>query len=136
MAFFATVALLVGLAFVGLALWLHSKARACKTWPSVEGVVLESRLDDAHLEFMKPVLRYRYAVAGQSHVGFRVAFAGYGISRDAMSRLIAPYPAGATVQVFYDPAKPSRAVLNADGKSDWAYWLVAGLTFCALAVYL
>jgi len=50
--------------------------------------VLESRVDDAHLEFMKPMLRYRYAVDGRSYMGFRVAFSGYGISRQAMASLI------------------------------------------------
>jgi hypothetical protein len=37
---------------------------------------------------MKPMLRYRYAVDGRSHMGFRVAFSGYGISRQAMASLI------------------------------------------------
>jgi hypothetical protein len=37
---------------------------------------------------MKPMLRYRYAVDGRSYMGFRVAFSGYGISRQAMASLI------------------------------------------------
>jgi hypothetical protein len=65
-----------------------ARSAQSRQWPSVEGTVLESRVDDAHLEFMKPMLRYRYAVDGRSYMGFRVAFSGYGISRQAMASLI------------------------------------------------
>lgn len=128
--------MLVGLAFVALALWLRSRAHESQFWPAVDGVVLESRVDDKHLEFMKPILRYRYSVSGRQYVGQRVAFSGHGVSRAAIAALIAPYAVGAQVQVHYDPAQPSRAVLNADGKSDWLYWLCSGLAFCALPVLL
>lgn len=134
--FISVVSLIVGLAFAGLALWLRSQAHASQSWPSVDGVVLESRVDDKHLEFRKPVLRYRYSVSGRHYVGHRVAFSGHGGSRAAMTALIAPYAVGAQVRVHYDPAKPSRAVLNADGRSDWLYWFCTGLAFCALPVLL
>lgn len=133
---FALAALLSGLALLALALWMRRRAAQCAHWPSVEGTVLESRVDDAHLEFMKPVLRYQYTVDGRRYVGFRVAFSGYGISRPSMAALIRPYPAGRTVRVFYDPRRPASAVLDNRARSDWVYWLLFGLGFCALATYL
>ena len=133
---FSFVAALAGIGLIGLALWLRARAAQSRRWPSVEGTVLESRVDDAHLEFMKPVLRYRYVVDGRSHVGFRVAFSGYGVSRRAMADLIRPYAVGQAVRVFYDPAHPASAVLDPHGRSDWVYWLLFGLGFCALAVWL
>ena len=129
-------ALLCGVALLALALWLRRRAAQCAHWPSVDGMVLELRVDDAHLEFMKPVLRYRYVVNGRSHVGFRVAFSGYGVSRRAMADLIRPYAVGQAVRVYYDPARPASAVLDNRGRSDWVYWLLFGLGFCALAAYL
>ena len=133
---FALAALLSGVALLALALWLRRRAAQCAHWPSVEGTVLESRVDAAHLEFMKPVLRYRYVVDGRSHVGFRVAFSGYGVSRRAMADLIRPYAVGQAVRVYYDPARPASAVLDNRSRSDWVYWLLFGLGFCALAAYL
>ena len=133
---FTALSLLCGIALIALALWLRSHARRCVHWPSVEGVILESRVDDAHLEMMKPVLRYRYEVNGRSHVGFRVSFSGYGISRDSMQRLIAPYPMGSIVRVHYDPDDPGCAVLDVTATSDWKYWLVSGVAFLGLAWYL
>lgn len=133
---FAALSLLTGIALLGLAGWLALRSRQCRHWPSVTGVVIESRVDDAHLEMTKPVLRYRYQVGGQSHVGFRVAFAGYGISRRAMVRLIQPYPQGSTVTVYYNPRDPASAVLDNTARADAGYWFAFGLGFLALAAYL
>jgi hypothetical protein len=132
----ATVTLAVGVGLIALAIWLRTKSHQCRSWPAVDGVVLESRVDDASLETMKPVLRYEYVVGGRKFVGFRVSYSGYGVSRSAMEALLAPYKAGQTVRVHYEPDNPAHAVLNARGASDWLYWLVAGLMFFVLYVYL
>ncbi len=133
---FTLTAAMAGTGLIALALWLRARAAQSRQWPSVEGTVLESRVDAAHLEFMKPVLRYQYTVDGCRYVGFRVAFSGYGVSRQAMARLIEPYPAGRPVRVYYDPGNPASAVLDNRSRSDWVYWLLFGLGFCALAAYL
>lgn len=131
-----TVTLAVGGGLIALAIWLRTKSNQCRSWPTVDGVVLESRVDHSNLETMKPVLRYEYVVGGRKFVGFRVSYSGYGVSRSAMEALLAPYKAGETVRVHYDPGNPAHAVLNARGTSDWLYWFVAGLMFFVLYVYL
>ncbi len=131
----ATVTL-VAVGLIALAIWLRTKSNQCRSWPAVDGVVLESRVDDTNLETMKPVLRYEYVVGGRKFVGFRVSYSGYGVSRSSMEALLAPYKAGQTVRVHYDPDNPVHAVLNARGESDWLYWFAAGLMFFLLYVYL
>lgn len=133
---FAAFALVAGGCLVWLSLWLRSRSRACLHWPSVAGQVIESRVDDEHLEMMKPVLRYRYEVTGQTYVGFRVAFSGYGAGRPAMEQLIQPYPAGASVTVYYDPRNPASAVLDNTARSDWVFWLLFGVGFLVLGAIL
>jgi len=133
---FATATLAVGVGLIALATWLRTKSNQCRSWPTVDGVVLESRVDDANLETTKPILRYEYVVGGRKFVGFRVSYSGYGVSRSAMEALLAPYKSGQSVRVHYDPDNPAHAVLNARGTSDWLYWFVAGLMFCGLYVYL
>lgn len=133
---FATAAFIGGTIFVCVALWLRSRSRACRHWPSVPGQVLESRVDDAHLEMVKPVLRYRYEVAGTAYVGFRIAFSGYGTSRRALDDLIKPYPVGRSVRVYYDPQDPASAVLNNTSHSDWVFWLLVGVATWLVGVYL
>lgn len=93
-------------------------------------------MQDTPIDMMRPVLRYRYEVAGVVFIGFRVAFSGYGVSRAAMAQLIKPYPEGSTVTVFYDPADPASSVLSNVAKSDWLYWLMFGVGFWLLAAYL
>lgn len=133
---FAAASFVVGASLVGLALWLWSRARRCRHWPSVPGQILESRIDDGRLETTKPVVRYRYEVAGHAYVGFRVAYAGHGSSRRAMEDLIRPYPAGSLVAVHHDPRNPAVAVLDVAARSDWLYWLSYGVAFLLLGAYL
>lgn len=133
---FATVSLTVGLGLIALAVWMFTKSQQCKSWPSIQGVILESRIDADSLETMQPVLRYEYVVTGRKFVGHRVAFSGYGVSRTAMEALLAPYKVGQTVRVHYDPRNPARAVLDTRAPSDWLYWLIAGLMFCVLHAFL
>lgn len=85
---------------------------------------------------MKPVMRYRYEVNGQTYEGFRISFSGYGVSRSAMEKLILPYPQGSSVKVYFYPKDPSLSVLNNTQASDWLYWLAFGVGFLFLAAYL
>ncbi len=100
------------------------------------GCVTESRVDDAHLETTKPILRYQYDVGGQTYVGFRASFSGYGVSRAAMEAVVKPYPQGSRVRVFYNPRNPASAVLDNTARSDWLYWFLFGVGFFVLAAYL
>ncbi|KAF0653572.1 hypothetical protein L107_08268 [Cyanobium sp. Copco_Reservoir_LC18] len=133
---FAAFSLLAGAALVWLSLWLKLRSHQCLRWPSVMGRVTESRVDDASLETTKPVLRYRYDVNGQTYVGFRASFSGYGVSRAAMEAVIKPYPQGSRVRVYYNPRHPASAVLDNTAPSDWPYWLSFGVGFLVLAAYL
>jgi Protein of unknown function (DUF3592) len=133
---FAAVSFLAGAALVCFSLWLRLRSHQCSQWPSVKGEVTESYVDDAHLDMTKPVLRYRYQVAGQAYVGFRASFSGYGVSRVAMRAVVKPYPKGSTVRVFYNPKNPASAVLDSTAQSDWLYWLMFGVGFLLLATYL
>lgn len=133
---FATATLAIGVGLIALATWLRTKSTQSRSWPTVEGVIVDSRVDDASLETMKPILRYEYVVGGRTFVGFRVSYSGYGVSRSAMEALLAPYALGRSVRVHYDPRNPAHAVLDVRGSSDWLYWFIAGLMFCCLYVYL
>lgn len=133
---FAAAALTAGATLVGLSLWLRTRSRQCRHWPTVSGQILESHVDDSQLETTKPVVRYRYQVAGKAYVGFRVAYSGYGSSRRAMDDLIRPYPVGSHVAVHYNPRNPAVAVLDVAARSDWAYWLVFGMAFLLVGAYL
>jgi hypothetical protein len=111
---FALCALACGLILAGrLSI---RRASDSETWPAVEGVVLESTVtvsrDDRQL--FRPVVRYRYEVAGKCFESSRIqwaASAGYRKYTRAR-RMLDRYRSGSTIKVHYDPLHPGEAVLN------------------------
>ncbi|MEO7558130.1 MAG: DUF3592 domain-containing protein [Gammaproteobacteria bacterium] len=118
-------AFILGLfAIAGLltALWGWSiivKGRKTRRWPAVEGVIEQSALvSDA--DDLLPHILYRYTVAGQTYRR-ELEFPG-GISPvpEFAASYAGKFPAGAKVQVYYDPGQPGRATLEpGPGRGDW-----------------
>jgi hypothetical protein len=95
--------------------------RASPSWPSVEGVMLVSQPRSANPNDAEPEhvrqdwfaeVRYRYTVNGVSHTGDRLrAFGRQHLMREDVLQELAPFPVGAKVKVYFDPARPERSVL-------------------------
>src|SRR5271155_61800 len=115
----AWVAPVVGL-LVGSLLILGSvldgrKAKASLQWPSVPGMVLASELRvDRGTEptTFTPVVTYSYVVNGQALQCAKVRY-----SSTTSKKVLAKYPKGCPVQVFYNPQSPSTAVLERGGST-------------------
>lgn len=128
--------LAVGLGLVVLWFVVRNKAKASQSWPAAQGRVLSSelaRIRDTDGTFTEqPRIVYEYAVAGTSFQSTRVSFGG--ASNIGARKCVERYPAGATVQVFYDPAKPASAVLERKANKGiillpllGAFLLIAGI---------
>lgn len=101
-------------------------AHASKVWPSVRGEILESASVDYasgatdRPRINKPIarVRYRYTVDGVTYQGDRLtvnnelASSQVGSGADANVLRSHWYREGDSVQVYYDPNKPSFAVLD------------------------
>ena len=60
-----------------------------------------------------PVVRYEYRVEGRAYTSSRINFSVVqGISEDWARGITGRYPVGQEVVVYYDPQKPSDAVLE------------------------
>lgn len=85
-------------------------------WPQAMGQVVFSRVKTAGSgedTRYKPLIRYRYFVAGRSYESDRYSFDGFvDEGYRAATRIVANYPAEQFVIVYYDPEDPSLAVLN------------------------
>ncbi len=66
----------------------------------------------------RPVIRYKYTVAGKEYQGGRYRYGQWSSSGGAADRLVARYPAGSQVEVYYASGDPSDAVLKA-GLDGW-----------------
>ena len=107
---------LIGVPFILFWYFLRRRGARSLSWPSVSGRVVESKLvffkDSDGNSSPEAQLRYTYDVAGAVLSGSTVAIAGGG----QPAKTIEKYPVGTAVQVFYDPNKPSSAVLVPGGK--------------------
>lgn len=61
--------------------------------------------------FHEPFFKYQYEVAGQSFTADKLRFTDAPRAASVKAEIIPRQPVGATVQVFYNPAKPQEAVL-------------------------
>jgi hypothetical protein len=109
----------LGFIAVGIAMFvwwylLLQKAKASKGWLLAPGHIISSMLtrrQDTDGEWkVDAVILYQYTVDGAALKGSRIGFSGAGVGGAKAS--VERYPAGANVEVFYDPQKPSAAVLE------------------------
>ncbi len=107
---------------LGVYLIIHSqrskqKAAMSQTWPMVKGIVTETNITaQEHDEVVRymPLVRYTYEVDGKIYESRQITF-GSGVefsSRQKAADYLAEYPLDAEVSVYYDPEKPSEAVLK------------------------
>jgi len=120
------------------------EVRQAKTWPSTAGKVVISTVashkqnpgvfgyDFSDTEVTnEPRVEYVYSVAGKKYRGQRITI-GEKTSGFELEEILARYPVGAGVTVYYDPTKPDKAVLERD--LPWGI-LTAGLG-CLLLFFI
>jgi hypothetical protein len=95
--------------------------QASPAWPSVDGEMLVSMARPFNTQNAEPEagkndwraeVLYRYTVDGVTYEGHRLqAFGHHYFSRAEAESALAPFPVGALVKVYHDPAKPNVSVL-------------------------
>lgn len=98
------------------------KAEASAAWPATQGKIVRSWVrtesswdtDTGTTYSYFPEVRYEYEVMGQKYEGKNISFGGSvgSSSRAYAEKVIAQYPADKEVTVYYNPEKPSEAVLE------------------------
>ncbi len=83
-------------------------------WPSVSGEVLQTQVA-GHRAF-HPEIVYSYSVGGTQFIDTTAmdspAFGGRNSKYDVAREIVAEYPKGKAVIVYYDPANPSQSTLH------------------------
>jgi hypothetical protein len=143
---------LLGGAFALVAVSTRRQGRICAQWPVAAGRILQShevvRLveveDDRHdrgprhrdEEFFGANLSYTYEVDGREYRSTRI-YPGRPVldgNPKSAAAIIAKYPAGALVSVFYNPANPAQAVLEPLNSIYAKVALLAGAGFGGLGL--
>ncbi|HEY2137953.1 MAG TPA: DUF3592 domain-containing protein [Xanthobacteraceae bacterium] len=139
-------ALLIGAFCVAGFLQMRRRARASTTWPTATGKITTSRVatdvyriedkDDQtrRVRFenkYRPVVNYVYGVGGRDYFGSGVNGSWVSLhgSPDVPQAVVAAYPAGKEVAVYYDPLRPRTAVLERGNAPGSKLALVAATIF-------
>ena len=137
MAVAAPIGLIVaGAILIFVSITLGRKAKASLEWPAVPGTVVISQLVEntaGEATSYDPLVTYSYAVNGQAFQCSRVGFIA-----SKSKKVLAKYPKGGAVQVFFDPAKPSSTVLEKGGSTRFMVFLGVALIVggCLAAVVM
>ena len=103
-------------------------------WPSTMGTVMMSTVDrrstsEGYTDY--PVVQYSYQVGGQSYQSYKLA-PGPEVGGTGARKVVARYPAGAQVMVFYNPQNASDSVLETKAPAQWLMWLLLVIFDCVL----
>jgi len=123
------------------ACWLSfQQMQASSKWPSTKGKITVSKLvtpNPMKSNNKKAKVLYAYRVGAGTYSGSRIKYANTtGSAQHYQAALIAPYPVGADVDVFYDPANPKVAVLEPGGGIRGYLLVLPPLILTALGAFL
>jgi len=141
--------ILAGLAWSYYFIRLHrravAQAEAARTWPMARGVVVENAMameessdsEGTTTQWFTPQVRYSFEVGSRTHEGDRIRFGSLRTAdRKKAEGWAAPYPAGGSCTVRYNPLDPADCVLETSKPS--ASYLTAslvGLVFIGLGLF-
>ena len=129
--------------FLGIIFFTRRKVSQAASWPSTLGTVTSSRIEMRSSSeggsTPYPVVNYSYQVMGQSYPGNKV-MPGPDIGGSGARKVVERYPAGAQVMVYYNPEKPSEALLERSTpgfiKLLWIILIILDLFLCGLGAVL
>ena len=129
------VLLLLNAVFLGVIFFMRRRMATVSQWPSTMGTVSASYLESRHSSeggrTNYPVVQYSYQVGGQSYQSSKLA-PGPEVGGTGAGKVVARYPAGVQVMVFYNPQNPAEAVLERKAPAQWLMWLLLIVFDCAL----
>jgi hypothetical protein len=137
---FSSIALVVGLLALNKALQEQRKTKSAGGWASITGTLHESRVEELFENpgdgprTFRPVIRYTYQVGGVDYEGSHLMVGDDPLgSKAAMEKILARYPQGRQVLVYYNPLKPEESVLEKQSKSSTKA-LILGIAFLLVGI--
>lgn len=129
------VLLLLNVIFLAIIFFMRRRMATVSQWPSTMGSITASSIEQRHsgdsgwVDY--PVVHYAYQVRGQAYQGSKLA-PGPEVGGMGARKVVARYPAGAQVMVFYNHQNPSEAVLETKAPAQWLMWLLLAIFDCVL----
>ena len=137
----------LGLAVIFIALSQIKAGKESESWPSVRGRIVESKVRSRRTEYTDrdtgvrktrteyfPHVVYEYEVDSEVYKGSRICFGCVDAKEETAYRLVRMYPKGREVDVYYDPEKPSRSVLQPGEDLEMREAMIGGIVFVAAGI--
>jgi len=129
------VLVILNAVFLGIIFFTRRKMATISGWPSTMGTIQKSYIDwrsssDSGTTAY-PMIQYSYQVGGQAYQSSKYA-PGPEIGGTGAHKVVARYPAGAQVMVFYNPQNPADSVLERKAPALWLFWLLLVIFDCTL----
>ncbi len=141
--FVGALTLLLALGFFVQSVRLFFRVRESDRWPGTEGVVTSADIEHEPrrplgMEFF-PRITFEYEVEGRRYTGrrWRRGATGFQHQEDA-KQVLARYPVGARVTVYYSPADPERSLLERGlaGRAVVWYNVILGVVALLLGIWM
>jgi hypothetical protein len=133
------VALIIGFFLTS---WVTSrKVIASRNWQSVTGKIVKAATGSESMgegaNAVTAEIEYEYRVNGETFRSKRISFGVQWKTNNPKpaQEMLAKYPEGSPVEVFYDSANPASAVLERYAPVNRLYWMLTGL-FVGLLVLI
>lgn len=129
------VLLILNAVFLTIIFFMRRKMATVSQWPSTMGSVIMSKIEQrsssegGYTDY--PVVQYSYQAGEQMYQSYKLA-PGPEVGGTGAGKVVARYPAGAQVMVFYNPQNPSEAVLERKAPAQWLMWLLLVIFDCTL----
>ncbi len=138
---FSSTFILIGL---GVSIWgfkLLRRAQATRSWPTTSGIVNSSQVgewqDSDGDDLYGAMVEYGYTVGDASHRAHQICLGQSQSSiRATHEKLVARYPVGESVTVYYDPECPSEAVLEPGVRFGACLPLLFGVCMTGFASFM
>lgn len=116
------VGILGSLAGVGWAAW---RSHTAATWPVSRGQVRDLSIRRSERDHSYGLtVRYAYSVDGAEYIGTRVAFGFSGRTKETVARIYRRLKRSTSVEVRYNPAKPSQCSLTYGWHVEFRFQLI------------
>jgi Protein of unknown function (DUF3592) len=111
---FGVIAIVIGAVLYIVQFRQGLRADNSKKWPTASGTVTSSALErlPGKKWRYRAAVQYAYRAGGTNYQASRIFWGGNEGWEKHMASVVATYPAGAKVRVFYDPNDPAEAVLD------------------------
>ena len=97
-----------------------------RKWPATAGQIIESQVVVSQGNRIKytPHVAYRYEAGAKTRTSTDIWLKSYGVDQAFAEDVVASYPVGAEIKVFFNPQNPAKAVLRPGPNWLLVFWCV------------